>query len=242
MQRGPPRPRPSSLPGTVDHLDAVLAQHGVGGDVAVVAEDHAGGDGQVVVPVVPLLALGRPDVLVGDQHGDLVHAQRLREGVPQAVVVGDLQVCAVAAAGDGPRPRVAVDVGVEHEGGAVDHGHHRVEVHHRVRLGQLDGDDGVGLAAGEQGAGEDFRRHRGGPLAHADQDRAVAQDVHVAAFHAGRQVVGVVVAVVGDEARAGEQGVVAVHGPDVQRLPLPGGLGHRVHRDPAVDPAGVVPW
>ena len=31
--------------GHVEHLDAVLAQHGVGGDVAVVAEDYAGSDG-----------------------------------------------------------------------------------------------------------------------------------------------------------------------------------------------------
>jgi hypothetical protein len=113
-------------------------------------------------------------------------------------------------------------------------------VHHRVRLGQLDGDHGVGLAAGEQGAGEDLRRHRRGPLAHPDQDRAVPEDVHVAAFHAGRHVAGVVVAVVGDEIGAGEQRVVVVDGADVQAFALPGGLGHRVHRDPAVDPAGVV--
>src|SRR3984957_15845027 len=38
----------------LDHLDAVLAQHSVDGDVAVVAQDDAGGDREVVVPVVPL--------------------------------------------------------------------------------------------------------------------------------------------------------------------------------------------
>ena len=41
--------------------------------------------------------------------------------------------------------------------------------------------------------------------------------------------------------QGGEQRVVAVDGAHVQGLPLPGGLGHRVDRDPAVDPAGVVP-
>jgi hypothetical protein len=49
------------LTGHGDDLDAVLAQHRVGGDVALVAEDDPRGDGQVVVPVVPLLPLGRPD-------------------------------------------------------------------------------------------------------------------------------------------------------------------------------------
>src|SRR5581483_12474572 len=66
-----------------DHLDAVLAQHGVGGDVAFVPDDDAGSHGQVVGAVVPLLSLGRPDVLVGAQHRDLVHVQGPRDGVPQ---------------------------------------------------------------------------------------------------------------------------------------------------------------
>src|SRR5580700_11890658 len=73
--------------GHLDHLDAMLAQHGVGGVVAVIAEDDAGGDRQVVGPVVPLLPLGGPDVLVGDQHCDRVHADRLSESVPQAAIV-----------------------------------------------------------------------------------------------------------------------------------------------------------
>src|ERR1700683_4505603 len=140
--------------GHADHLDAMLAQHGVGGDVAVVAEDHPGSDREVIVPVVPLLTFGGPDVLVSDQHGDLGYAQRLRQCVPQAAVVCDLKPSVRVVVSDGPGSPVAVDVGVEHEGSAVDHGHHRVEVHHRVRLGQLDGDYGTGLGAGEEGAGE----------------------------------------------------------------------------------------
>jgi hypothetical protein len=185
-----------------------------------------------------LLAFCGPDVLVGDQHRNRVHAESLGEGVPQAVVVGDLQVIPVG--GDGPRAQVAVEVGVEHEGGAVDHGHQGVEVHRRVRLGNLGGDHGASLAGLEQGAGEDLHGHRRGPLPHADQHGVVTQDVHIAALHAGRQVTGVVAAVPGDEVSAGEHRVIGVHGADVQVFPLPGGLGHRVHRDPAVDPGRVV--
>ena len=55
------------------------------------------------------------------------------------------------------------------------------------------------------------------PLPHADQDGPVADDVHVAAFDAGRLVVDVVAAVVGDEVGAGEQGMEAVDGPGVER-------------------------
>ena len=86
MQRGPPRPRPSSLPAIVIDLDAVRAEVGVGRDVALVADDDAGLDGQEVVPVVPLLALGGADVLVGLEHGDLVDPEGLRDGREQVVV------------------------------------------------------------------------------------------------------------------------------------------------------------
>ena len=78
MQRGPPRPRPSSLPWIVIDLDAVLAQVGVGGDVALVGDDHAGADGEHVAAVVPLLALGRVDVLGGGEDVDVVEAERVR--------------------------------------------------------------------------------------------------------------------------------------------------------------------
>ncbi len=145
------------------------------------------------------------------------------------------------AGGQRPRPQVTVKVGVHHKCGAVDHGHDRVEVHHGAGGRQLDGDHGARLATGKQGAGEYLDRHRGSPLAHADQHRPVAQDVHVAALDCRGQVAKVVIAVVGGEVRSGEHGVVAVDGPAVQRFPLPGGLGHRVHRHAAVDPAGVVP-
>ena len=83
---------PELAPRDRHDLDAVLAQHGVGRDVAVVAEDHPGSDRQVVGPVVPLLTLGGPDVLVGRQHRDLRDLEDLGQSVPQAVVPRDRQL------------------------------------------------------------------------------------------------------------------------------------------------------
>src|SRR5690606_18641171 len=51
-----------------DHLDAALPQEGVRGDVPVVGNDHSGPHGEHVAAVVPLLALGRVDVLGGCEH------------------------------------------------------------------------------------------------------------------------------------------------------------------------------
>ena len=85
--------------------------------------------------------------------------------------------------------------------------------------------------AANSALGEHLDRHRRRPLAHADHHRAVADDVHVAAFDGGGQVAGVVVPVVGDEVRGGEHRVEAVDGPAVQGLALAGGLGHGVDRD-----------
>jgi len=67
----------------------MLAQHRVGRDIPLVAEDHARSDGQVVGSVIPLLPLGRPDVLVGSEHGDGFDLQDLRKDIPQAVVPRD---------------------------------------------------------------------------------------------------------------------------------------------------------
>src|SRR6478735_11996057 len=56
-------PRPTTAraelgTGDRDHLDAGLLEAGVGLDVALVGDCHAGCDGERVVAVVPLLALG----------------------------------------------------------------------------------------------------------------------------------------------------------------------------------------
>ena len=136
---------------------------------------------------------------------------------------------------------MAVEVRVEDEGVAIDHRHRRVEVHHRVRLRQLDGDDAIGLTGLKKTLGEDFDAHRGRALTHADHHGAVAYHVHVTTFDRGGKVVLVVVAVVGHEVILGKKGVEAVDRPAVQRLTLAGGLGHWVDGDSAVDPAGIVP-
>lgn len=57
MHRAPPRPRPSSVPGDADDLDAVVEQHRVGDGVALVAHDDTGCKCEEVVGVVPLFAL-----------------------------------------------------------------------------------------------------------------------------------------------------------------------------------------
>jgi len=85
--------------------------------------------------------------------------------------------------------------------------------------------DRAGLPGHEQRAGQQLDGHRGGPLAHAGQHGAVAENVHVATLQGGRQTAGVVVSVVPGEVRSGEHRVVAVDRAAVQRLPLAGGLG-----------------
>ena len=75
-----------------------------------------------------------------------------------------------------------------------------------MRLRQLDGDDRVRLAGGEQTPREHLDTHRGRPLPHPDHHRAVPDHVHVAAFDRRRQVVQVVVAVVGDESASANIG------------------------------------
>src|SRR3712207_7381864 len=74
MIRRPPR---STLFPYTTLFRSVVAQHRVGGDVAVVPEDDAGGDREVVVRVVPLLAGCRPGVLVRTQDAQDRKSTRL---------------------------------------------------------------------------------------------------------------------------------------------------------------------
>ena len=53
---------------------------------------------------------------------------------------------------------------------------------------QFDSDDPVGLVVGEQRLGHRLDRHWRGALAHADQYRPVADDMHVPTFDGGRLV------------------------------------------------------
>ncbi len=124
---------------------------------------------------------------------------------------------------------------------SIDHRHDRVEVHHRVRVGQFDGDDPVGRAVGEQAAGQVLHAHRGAALAEPDHHRAVAEDVDVAALERGRLVV-LVVAAVPDRSNSalGEHRVEPVDRRAVHGLPHPGRHRHRVDAHPVVDPGRVV--
>ena len=87
---------------------------------------------------------------------------------------------------------------------------------------------------------QDLDAHGRGALAHADQHDAAAEHVDVTTLERCRLVVRVVAAVVHGERSGTEHRMEAVHHATVQRLPLPGRLRHRVDRDPAVDPGGVV--
>jgi hypothetical protein len=64
---------------------------------------------------------------------------------------------------------VPVEEWVEHEGPDIDHRHHGIEVHEGMTVRQFDGDDLIGLAAGEQRLGHHFYGHRRRPLAHTDE-------------------------------------------------------------------------
>jgi hypothetical protein len=97
----------------------------------------------------------------------------------------------------------------------------------------------AGRPGGEQPAGQHLHRLRGGPLAHPDQHRAVADDQHVAALDGSRGGLRPVVPDI--EISLGEHRVPAVDGFVADRLRDPGRAAHRVDRHPAVDPAGGVP-
>ena len=71
MQWPPPRPRPSSEPSMRQHFDARLAQSLVGVFVLRIGDHDAGLDGDQVVAVVPLLALGLVLVAAGADDAQL---------------------------------------------------------------------------------------------------------------------------------------------------------------------------
>ncbi|CAM5518823.1 hypothetical protein STENM36S_04594 [Streptomyces tendae] len=149
--------------------------------------------------------------------------------------------------GASPVPGVSVQerrargssTGEEGEGVGVHHGEHRVQVHQRPGLGQLDRDHPPCRARPEQPPRQDLHTGRSGALAEADQDRAVAYHLDVAALDGGRRHGLAVDPAV--RAGLGEHRVVGVHRLVVDGLGLAPGLGHRVHRDPVVDPAAAVP-
>lgn len=83
MQRAPPRPRPSSSPGIGSTVMPRFVVFFVGPDVALVANHHAGADGQHVVGVVPLFTFGLKRVAAGSDQAYLIDTQRFFDGVQQ---------------------------------------------------------------------------------------------------------------------------------------------------------------
>jgi len=213
----------------------VVAQVGVGGDVPLVGHDHPGLDGQHVAAVVPLLPLRGVHVLDRGQHGDRGQLQGGGDGLVHVLgrVLGDLELVAGRARLDRVRRQHAhARVLVEHP--VVGHGEQGVQVHEGPLLRHVDGDQAAGGPGLEQPVGHQLHRLRGGPLAHPDQHRAVADDQDVTAFDGGGLGVGTVVP--GLEVRRGEHRVPAVDGLVVDGLAHPGLLAHGVDRHPAVDP------
>ncbi len=96
------------------------------------------------------------------------------------------------------------------------------------------GHDPGGAAGREEPAGQPLDALGRGPLAHAHQHRAAAQDEDVAALGGGRAVGRALGPDL--ERRVGEVRVPAVDRLVVDRLPHPGPLAHRVDRDAVVDP------
>ena len=89
----------------------------------------------------------------------------------------------------------------------------------------------------EQRPGDPQHRLRRGPLAHADHHRAVADGLHVAALDVGTAPVFADPAEPDGELLGGEHRAEPVDGLHDHGLRLAGRLGHRVDRDPVVDPA-----
>jgi hypothetical protein len=141
-----------------------------------------------------------------------------------------------AVGGEDVRGEVA-EAAVDQEGGGVDHGERRVEVHELARARHLQGEHAVGGARGEQAGSEVLDALRRRALAEPDEDRPVPDDEDVPALDVRRSLgrAGGPAAV-----RAGEPGV-----PPVDRLVVDGlaharRVPHGVHRDAVVDPAGRV--
>ena len=70
--------------GDGDDLDALLAELGVGVGVAFVGDDDARLEGEQVVAVVPLLALGLELVATGGDHTELADPEVLGDRVDEA--------------------------------------------------------------------------------------------------------------------------------------------------------------
>ena len=170
-----------------DHLDAGLAQRGVGAGVALVGDDDPGLERDDVVAVVPLLALG----LEGSPPVSMTRILR----TPRALAISSgsdpcysstTRLSARLAGPDRPGPRPADHLREQGDQVAVAHRDHGVEVHVAARLGQVHREHLRRRSGAEQRAGDEQHRLRGGALAHADHHGAVADRLDVPALDVAR--------------------------------------------------------
>ena len=183
MQCPPPRPLPSSKPSMVMTSTPGLAHLGDRVGVALVGDDHARLQRDDVVGVVPLLAL----LLVARRRPSRPRGAWARRGRrPRPRGSPSPRVTWKSPAFLPGRRLIAriwsTTFGIDGDLVAVEHGEDRVEVHVGAVLGHHAGDDALRAALGEQG----WRSARSSapwrPLGHADQDRAVADGLDVAAL------------------------------------------------------------
>src|SRR5215475_2102876 len=162
-----------------DDLDPRLAQKRVGVGVAVIADDHAGLDGDDIVAVVPLLALRLPGIAAGPDDSEMLQAERLLDDLEHApLVLADRHPVLVIAR----IPAVALDL--------VDHfAEHRadipvaeaedgIEMHRGAALRHHAGNDPRGGAGSEERMGDLADRLASRPLPSPDQDDALADRHH----------------------------------------------------------------
>src|SRR6185295_12469421 len=109
-----------------DHLDPGLAQQGVGVCVPVVPDDDAGREGDNVVAVVPLLALGLPDVAAGLDDAKRLQPEDLFDHVEQMASV-EMNFYPALAVRTGPvTANLIGDLAIRRAQVAVAEGEHRV--------------------------------------------------------------------------------------------------------------------
>ncbi len=222
-----------------DDFDAGLAQRGVGAGVALVGDDDAGLEGNDVVAVVPLLALGFELVAAGRDDPHLADAEGLGHGLDQRArrTSSTTRSSAVSAGPDRPGAGPADDLGEQRDQVAVAHGDDGVEVHVAAGLRQVHGEHLGGRTGSEQLPGDEEHGLGGGALAHADHDRAVADRLHVATLDVALpQSSSAPPSQIGNSL-GGEHRVEPVDGLHDHRLGLAGRLGHRVDGDAVEDPA-----
>ena len=216
-----------------------LAQQRVGVLVALVGDDDAGLEGDDVVAVVPLLALGLPAVAAGADDAQLLEPERVRDGAEERVLAADVELARLVGRADRVGGDRVDDLREQRHAVAVEEREHRVEVHVRAVARHARRDRPGPRRPAANSDERDLLDHLPGrALAHADGDRAVADGHDVAALGAdpAERLALLLPRVPELEAGVAEERVEAVDGLDVERLEPAGRPVHRVDHDAAVDP------